>query len=78
MPFDYETNQFYISFGDNTPEDYGIHQLSIKIEPEWQYSKNGESLHNVYSVNLPINEKEVSLPLKIYKTQRFIRRIFTA
>jgi hypothetical protein len=70
--FNYETNQFYISFGENTPEDYGIHQLSIKIEPEWQYSKNGESLHNVYSVNLPINEKEVSLPLKIYKTQRLL------
>ena len=68
--FSYENNELYLSFGESTPEDYGIHQLSIKLEPDWQYSKNGEVLHNVYSLNLPTNQKEVSLPLDIYKTPK--------
>lgn len=66
--FNYENNQLYLSFGESTPEDYGIHQLSINLEPDWQYSKNGETLHNIYSLNLPTNQKEVSLPLDFYKT----------
>ncbi|MDA9676889.1 hypothetical protein N9T94_00175 [bacterium] len=68
--FSYENNQLFLSFGESTPEDYGIHQLSIKLEPDWQYRKDGEILHNTYSLELPTNQKEVTLPLDIYKTQK--------
>ena len=67
--FNYENNQLYLSFGDNTPQDFGIHKLSIKLEPDWQYGKRNETLHNIYTVNIPTNQKEVSIPLNIYKTQ---------
>ena len=67
--FNYKNNQLHLSFGESSPEDYGIHNLSIKLEPDWQYGKNNETLHNIYTVNLPTNQKEVSLPLNIYKTQ---------
>jgi hypothetical protein len=75
--FNYKNNQLHLSFGESSPEDYGIHNLSIKLEPDWQYGKNNETLHNIYTVNLPTDQKEVSLPLNIYKTEKYAKYFTT-
>ena len=68
--FDYENNQLYLSFGENTPEDYGIHKLNIQLEPEFQYFKNYDMLHNIYTLDLPTDQHAVSLPIDIYQTEK--------
>lgn len=67
--FSYENNQLHLSFGENTPEDYGIHKLSLQIEPDWQYAKKSDVLHNIYTLDLPANQNEISLPINIYQTK---------
>ena len=68
--FDYENNQLYLSFGENTPEDYGIHKLNIQLEPDFQYFKNNDMLHNIYTLDLPTDQHAVSLPIDIYQTEK--------
>ena len=68
--FDYENNQLYLSFGENTPEHYGIHKLNIQLEPDFQYFKNNDMLHNIYSIDLPTDQHAVSLPIDIYQTEK--------
>ena len=29
--FDYENNQLYMSFGESTPQDYGVHKLNLNL-----------------------------------------------
>ena len=62
--FDYENNQLYLSFGENTPEDYGIHKLNIQLEPDFQYFKNNDMLHNIYTLDLPTVFLQTSATLK--------------
>jgi len=71
--FDYENNQLYMSFGESTPQDYGVHKLNLNLEPDWQYRKNIETLHNISIIKLPTDQKEFSLPLSIYKTKNLSR-----
>ena len=67
--FSYENNLLTLSFGDKTPQDFKIHKLNLKLQPDWQmHLSNGNKLHNVRSLSIPTNKKIVEVDLQIYDT----------
>ena len=60
--FNYENNLLTLTFSDKTPLDFKIHKLNVKLQPDWQmHLSNGNKLHNVRSLSIPINQKVVKL-----------------